>query len=727
MKLKHFFQLFSILLSYSTLAQVGLAPLSQYSVGYSENAQLRTTALTQDDTLKLPFIEDFSGSYVPLEKITVDTFATTPGVELVYRLTYLMLHGLTTGDSIRVFSTVTTNPSNSNAINGTRYVIVIDKYTIQLFNDKTFSTPTYVNPSDIMRSTNWIPLGVPLYSATPNPLYFVDENGGTYINNTMATKPINIGVASFDGANYKGFPYSTGTTKGYADKLTSLPINLASNKRKDSIYLSFYWQSKSLGNTPLQNEFLSLQFKDSTKNNPKWNEVWRQTGGTTTVDTFIKVTIPIKDTIYLHKGFQFRFQSYGVLYGRYNVWNVDYIYIDTNRTAKDSLKDILIINTNQGCLKNYTSIPYKHINGLSLTDIQAQKVDSAYMLIRNGLFGSPEISIDHYHVIKDNFYNNISSKTNSSIPSTQNYIETFSDSIPTSLMTAPYVLKEEFSFAQADTTDRYNLSFNNFAAVETVFSDYYSYDDYIPESTVYTTNPGGIKLAHAITILKTDTLTNMDFCFLRNSGPDMSNTEIFMNVWEKGSNPTDPTKPTPILKLLLNQKIGIQYSTNINGFVRYQLYAPLVLSKDKTYLFGFTQNVIDPLFIGYDRNNDHIDDIYVSLDNINWEPFSNYNKETGSLMIRPVFGQHEVITSIKPNQSEEQIGFTIFPNPAQAELLFTGEPEYISVYDISGLLLFEKNVQNTTQISTDALVNGLYIVILSKGNYKEKKRLIIQK
>ena len=96
-------------------------------------------------------------------------------------------------------------------------------------------------------------------------------------------------------------------------------------------------------------------------------------------------------------------------------------------------------------------------------------------------------------------------------------------------------------------------------------------------------------------------------------------------------------------------------------------------------------------------------------------------------MIRPVFGQHEVITSIKPNQSEEQIGFTIFPNPAQAELLFTGEPEYISVYDISGLLLFEKNVQNTTQISTDALVNGLYIVILSKGNYKEAKRLIIQK
>jgi hypothetical protein len=741
MKLKFFFQLFLCVLSFSAIAQVGIAPLRQYSVGYNNNKndgfQLRTTSTTvttpKVDTLKLPFIEDFSGPCIPLQKITVELLGNGP--TQVYQLTYIKRHALNTGDSIKVFNTGTTNIANSNLINGVRFVQVIDDYTFQLFDDKALSTPTHINPLDKMTSCNWARIGLPFYSHVPDSLSFANDSGGVYINNDMSLNPINMGVASFDGANYQGIPYSNVlTAKGYADKLTSLPFNLSSNIPKDSIYFSFYWESKSLGDSPIAIEFLSLEFKDASQT---WNQVWQQFGPAetdSTIDTLIRVMIPITNTAYLHKSFQYRFRSYGVLYGRFNVWNVDYIYMDANRSYNDSLKDIMIVQTNQSCLKNYTSVPYKHIKDLSAQAILSQ-TDSAFILIRDNAFNpNSAASYDSYHLIRDNLSKDTitNDKFSLTVPQVV-YKLTFGNIIPVTRMTAPYALKEEFYIKplSADSLNRFDLSFNNFAAIETIFYDYYAYDDNIPETTVYTSNPGGIKLGQAMTILKTDTLTHIDFCFLRNDGPDMTNTQIYMNVWKQNDLISQGAKLNPnnsrIDAVKLNQLISIQYSTGMNGFVRYSLNTPIILNAGETYLFGYTQNVISPLFTGYDKNNDHSAQTYVCIDNINWEAFSFYNPNgKGALMIRPVFSKNEVITSTRAAQSSE-VTFTIFPNPAQAELHFTGEPEYMYVYDISGLLVLEKNVRDQQSISTEALNNGLYIVVLSKGDYKEAKRLIIQK
>jgi archaellin len=731
MKLKFFFQLFLCALSFATLAQVSLVPLSQYSVGYKKDGfQLRTTSTTPTkiDTLKLPFIEDFSGSFIPLQKITVQLFGNGP--TQVYQLTYIKRHGLKTGDSIHIFNSGTYQTAKSH-LNGVRFVQVIDDYTFQLFNDQALSTPTEVNTQNKMFSCNWTKIGRPLYSHVPDSMSFLNNNGGVYINNDMSTNPINIGVASFDGVNYKGVPYSTSPISGYSDSLTSLPFNLSSNQPIDSIYFSFYWESKSLGDDPIATEFLSLEFKDV---NQKWIQVWQQFGGVDTTDTFNRVSIPIKDISYLHKSFQYQFRSYGVLNGRFNVWNVDYIYIDTNRTYNDdSLKDIMIVKTNPDCLKNYTSIPYKHIKDLAASAISSE-TDSAFMFAKNFTY-DPLVArgVDNYHLIRDNLSkDSISYDLKSFTAKGSNYRQSFSDTIPVKRMTAPYVLKEEFLVtpALADTSNRFDLSFNNFAAIETLFYDYYAYDDNIPESTLYTLNPGGIKVGQAMTILKTDTLTHIDYCFIRNNGPDLSNTQIFMNVWKQNESISQGTKLNPtnnrIDAVLVNQLIDIQYGAEMNGFFRYAISNPTVLTAGETYLFGFTQNAFSPLSTGYDRNNDHFKDIHVSLNNVEWVPLSATNIQPGSLMIRPVFSKNEVLTSTTSKQSKE-IDFTIFPNPAQSVLHFTGEPEYIYVYDISGLLVFEKNVRDLQSLSTETLSSGLYIVVLSKGDYKEAKRLIIQK
>lgn len=723
MKMKFFFHLFFFFAASYAFAQVEVYPLSQYSVGQEneyplitgKKSQLRTTALPQIDTLKLPFIEDFSGPFIPLEKITTELFEGGP--TLVYELTYIKLHQLTTGDSIRVFNTNVKNISNSLPINGLRFVKVIDKYTLQLFNDPLCTTPTLVNPLDLMTSTNWVRLGTPYYSTKAPSTGFLNDSGGVFINNNMALNPVNIGVASFDGANYNGIPYSSSSTKQYTDKLTSLPFDLSTLRPQDSIYFSFYWQKKGLGDSPLKNEFLSLEFKNNTNT---WKEVQKIQSEEIKTDTFKRIMIPIIDSAYLHTSFQYRFRSFGAPNGRFNVWNIDYIYIDTNRSWDEGpLKDIMIIETSQVCLKNYSSLPYKHFNSLSLSD-QAVQIDSSFAKYRDSKYKPTDGpgSVDYYHQTRDNLGSIFPRSYESVAPGLELFTYRFPNTIQNSLLTKPYVLKEEFSFAAADTTDRFDLSFNNFTPVETIFHNYYAYDDNIPESTILTKNTGGIKIGNSYKILKTDTLTAIDYCFLRNNGPDMTGTEIFMNVWISTSSLTVPAE--------LNQKIKVKYSTELNGFVRYELTTPIILQAGETYIFGFTQNALYPLFTGYDRNNDRLDKIFLSLNNTQWIPYSSINLVTGALMIRPVFDNNELLTNIQNPQKEES-AFTIFPNPAQSQLHFTGEPESISIYDISGLLIFEKNVSDLHLLSTETLTNGMYLLVLSKGTYKEVKRLIIQK
>jgi hypothetical protein len=69
------------------------------------------------------------------------------------------------------------------------------------------------------------------------------------INGNLPLKPPTIGVATFDGLNWKGNPYSNSTTSGNADTLTSKPFRLA-YAPSDSLYLSFFYQPGGRGNFP---------------------------------------------------------------------------------------------------------------------------------------------------------------------------------------------------------------------------------------------------------------------------------------------------------------------------------------------------------------------------------------------------------------------------------------------------------------------------------------------
>lgn len=715
-----------VAVSFGAHAQVEEYPLSQYSVGqeyHHSKSNLKFASKPQTDTLTIPFIEDFSGAMVPIKEITVDT-AQLPTDDSIYQIKHLKMHGLDPNGSTAIFIFNVTFPNAPNTINikndslniyGKKFARVIDKYTIKIYNDTalTIPAPIRVDPKAGVFSGNWLRYPVPRYSTYPDTLSFLDNDGGVFINDDMAPNAPSVGVASFDGVNYKGIPYSTTPINGYADNLTSLPFHLKQYTKTDKVGLSFYWQSSSLGDSPLSKEYLYVEFKDS-KNN--WNQVLKLSGDPADKrDTFRLAFIPI-DSMYLYDGFQFRIRNYGILNGRFNVWNVDYIYINTNMTlATATTQDVSLSSINKNCLLNYTSIPYKHFK--SLSNPQSQLKPKSAIRIRNQ---QPGITVYKFSMTTtDNRLDTLNTLVLDAAPTTLFVDTSFATTVDPSRMHKPYILRQNFYFNNVDVAAPIDMSFNNFRRNETTFYDYYAYDDGTPEISLKSQQAGGTRLVNKITTLQKDTLTHLDFCFIKNNGPDLSNLTLFMTVWR--SNSTEVVKD--------GQAIAIKYSTDINGFVRYEFFPHIVLEAG-TYYFGFRQEFNYPLFVGYDRNNDQLNKVFTSVDGLTWVPVSSAGVRPGALMIRPVFSKSEtIVTSVKttdlPEQKEQ---FTIYPNPTAQNITISGAPDYVILYDLQGRMLFQSALDvEKNSIQLDNLPNGIYVVAIKKNDYTEIKRLVVQK
>ena len=141
--------------------------------------------------------------------------------------------------------------------------------------------------------------------------------------------------------NY-GRLYETASSSGFkADQLTSGPLNL-NYPPSANIWLSFFYQAGGLSDAPETNDSLTLQFLAPDEN--KWYSVWNARG--VSDQNFKLVTIPVDKPIFLKKGFQFRFINYASLspnlsdpsmVGNCDIWNIDYVLLDKNRNAGDTV------------------------------------------------------------------------------------------------------------------------------------------------------------------------------------------------------------------------------------------------------------------------------------------------------------------------------------------------------------------------------------------------------
>ena len=191
-----------------------------------------------------------------------------------------------------------------------------------------------------------------------------ENSESIWVNSGVGINPPSLNVATFDGYDSLGKPYSLNAilAKGFADKLTSAPLKLGdvASSERASVYISFFYQFTGNGDPPEPGDALSLWFKN---NKGQWSVAWSiENNGNLKPDQFIQIILPISGDEFFHNDFQFRFQNFGRLSGPYDTWNIDYLYVNKGRTSSDnSFPDRSITTLLTTLFGGYFSVPYRHL------------------------------------------------------------------------------------------------------------------------------------------------------------------------------------------------------------------------------------------------------------------------------------------------------------------------------------------------------------------------------
>ncbi|AMR29328.1 hypothetical protein A0257_20995 [Hymenobacter psoromatis] len=185
--------------------------------------------------------------------------------------------------------------------------------------------------------------------------------GGAYVSNRLAINPLTRGTATLDGLRANGLPYNPASASAYGgtDTLTSQPIDLSGLTTTNQVYLSYAWQAGTLAGAPVSNGsgspvYLTLEFLDNVG---RWNSIWTYNGANKTTN-FRQQIFPLDQASYFHSGFRFRFRAAGNQSSSRDAFGVDYIYLNRNRAANDTIfQDIATSRGLTSPLQNYTAMP----------------------------------------------------------------------------------------------------------------------------------------------------------------------------------------------------------------------------------------------------------------------------------------------------------------------------------------------------------------------------------
>ncbi|MBN2728762.1 MAG: T9SS type A sorting domain-containing protein [Bacteroidales bacterium] len=564
------------------------------------------------------------------------------------------------------------------------------------------------------------------YFGYPDAGKFTDSL--VYISGSFAYKPFSIGVATFDGFNQYGEFYDHGSSFPFtADSLTSQNINLDSvftgtphlATAADSIYFSFYYQPQGLGEKPDVEDSLVLQFYAA--NQDVWYDVWSSEGMSMLQFQALynadwkSVMIPITDTMYLNSNFRFRFFNYASYAdlsfpswaSNADYWNIDYIFIDSDRGINDSLpEDICFRERKESMLEEHYVMPWNQFLA-NVAGEMAGEISVPYSNYSNAL-----VNITERLIVTD--LSGTSSTYNSGLSAANlaAYTDTsfYRSPVPysyNSLVSENAEFLVQMCINTATISDM--IAGNDTLAFYQRFYNYFASDDGTPEAG-YGLSVDGAMLAYAFTLNTPDTLQSVQMYFNRVID-DANQVYFYLTIWDD-----DGGQPGNIIY----QQQGVLPQTD-TGFYNYHTYVlnnPLTLNG--TFYVGWEQTSDVVLNIGFDMNSDRSDRIFFNTDG-NW-----YNTlYEGALMIRPVMGS-------SPNPfvgvEENQLDYTVFPNPTTAgsRVNIGGldeTPAVISLFDLSGRLIMQAFAQS--YINLPELETGMYFLSVQTESGQISSRKII--
>ena len=439
--------------------------------------------------------------------------------------------------------------------------------------------------------------------------------------------------------------------------------------------------------------------------------------------------IPVKDSIYFYKDFSFRFRNYASIANdiipsfRSNVdqWNVDYVYMNYNRTIADTTYRVLTFsNRAPSFLKTYQVMPYRQYRAdaplntmrpelemyISNLDKVERNTKYKYTVQQvNGNFGytynGGSCNLPPFYEFGFQNCNTPCGSAHACPPVLSAFNFDYNRD------TTSYIIKHYIS----DSSES-NIIVDS-AIYQQGFYNYYAYDDGTPEFG-YGLEPAGAQLAYQFTLSMPDTLYGVQMYF--NQTLDFSNNQFFnINIWQDNNG-----KPGDIVAQIESQQA--MWENELYEFYPYMLDEPIILSG--TFYVGWQQFESSNLNIGFDANNVNNDKIFYKIEQT-W-----YNSNfAGSLLIRPMFGPNMVVgTDDFTMQKNDRIG--VYPNPARTyfkignHTIRSDEKAQLSMYNMYGSLVKQqKGVSQNIDISH--LTTGMYIIkITSKGKVFNEKLLI---
>lgn len=551
---------------------------------------------------------------------------------------------------------------------------------------------------------------------------------------TFALNPPTIGVATLDGLDRGGYPYSFSNNDphGWADTLTSRKILLGGMTSDDNVVLSFWYEGGGLGNAPdLGEDSLVVEFKSIGLDGDIWTRVW--SNDTIISDSFSQVSIPIQDGVHLHNSFQFRFRNYGSLEGNVDLWHLDYVFVAQNGATGNPQEELAFLYPAHTLLRNFSAMPWTHY------------LDNPAFQMRDTL------RVDH-----TNFGNNAENQENTGItiqmgeespsiynnefiqnvnvpvgPFSTEYLSDLLDNtgLPASVMFDPFVSDTTATFEVTLWEEEVGYYSNHSAVYDNdsigftqIFDNYYAYDDGSAEKA-YSLEAESGQLAIRYPLAIADTLDGIKIHFT----PFYDNAELetfVVKIWAD-----DAGFPGEQIDTMYQFHSPLYFTDGHDQFAYYACDHPVPVSG--IIHVGFIQQSDAHLNIGLDKNtNSNAGNLHYKLGaGASWLA----SEIQGSVMIHPVLRagkQAPEIPELIDDMTVAEISTQLYPNPASSRVSFKSYEALVwSLFSIDGNMLLEGAVDGAgiVTLNTSDLAPGVYLVMMSSSNRVSNscKRLVI--
>jgi hypothetical protein len=554
------------------------------------------------------------------------------------------------------------------------------------------------------------------------------------VTNTVAVNPPSYNTATFDGIDAFGQPYSQDPNEsGEADSLVSHPINLGSEElsaaAQASVYLSFYWQLQGRGNRPDPEDSLKLYFLDDQS---VWHAVWRE-GGRQEIDSaaFKQEIISLQQTgntlgvNFFHDEFRFKLASHNRRSGMYDLWHVDYIYLDKDRNSSNIYyQDRSISAIPSSLFSPYTALPIDQYFAAPHKYTSPEFSFTAFSLEQPGKYEPVNYSIVTLHK-NDTVYELAQKRPFQSLLEGQQYFDVVNPGIdPSSLRAYRQDRDSLYLSTLVKLFSEEALPFfnhNDTARIENVLHDYFAFDDGSAEYGMEVRGGRGVRIAVEFSLELRDTLTHLDLYlpyFRQSAGGQYVDIKIWKRLADEENEQTDSL-------LYTERDVMLANSPGLNQFISYPLRFAQKLEPG-TFYIGIEKRSDRFLVLGFDRNTDSRDHVYVSTDGFSWH---HGMEDAGSLMLRPRFEQGvspDVLSSREPAYSYP---VNLYPNPSNGSFRVVSEARLLQVYNSQGQLL--KTVEPApgsfeSFIDLRGHSGGLYIVKLHFKDAIISKKILIK-